>query len=138
MTLRLSLRSNPSANRIIFADGDFAVGPGSEAGVLAVTGELTMSGNTKWAGLILIVGEGVYRLNGGGAGTISGGTIVADIAGPDNVYGTADDCTGPDNGFDSAVFDERGGGNSGNVYCRQDIVDVNPARPYDVVEFLQH
>ena len=128
----------PSANRIIFADGDFAVGPGSEAGVLAVTGELTMSGNTKWAGLILIVGEGVYRLNGGGAGTISGGTIVADIAGPDNVYGTADDCTGPDNGFDSAVFDERGGGNSGNVYCRQDIVDVNPARPYDVVEFLQH
>jgi hypothetical protein len=124
--------------RIIFADGDFDVPSGGQEGVLAVTGALTMSGNAKWAGLILVIGEGVYRLNGAGNGTISGGTIVADIAGPDNVYGTADDCTGPDNGFDSAVFDERGGGNSGSIYCLHDIMDVNPARPYDVVEFLQH
>jgi hypothetical protein len=97
-----------------------------------------MGGNTDWAGLILVIGEGDYRLNGAGTGEISGGMIVADIAGPDNIFGNDDDCTGGTDGFGRAIFDERGGGNAGSIYCTVDLVNVNPVKPYDVVEFLQH
>ena len=127
--------SNP--DRIVYAEGDFVVGPGAEAGTLAVAGELTMSGNTDWSGLILVIGEGVYRLNGAGNGTQSGGMIVADIAGPDNIFGNADDCTGGDGGFDSGTFDERGGGNAVAEYCTTALERANPIKPYDVTEFLQ-
>ncbi len=128
----------PSPSRIVFADGDFTVGPDTEAGTLVVTGELVISGNTDWAGLILVVGEGQFRMNGAGNGVITGGIVVADIAGPDNIYGTADDCTGPDNGFDQAVYDERGGGNSGTIYCSTVLDSVSPAPPYEILEFRQH
>ena len=35
-----------------------------------------------------------------------GATIVADIAGADDQYGTSDDCEGGTNGFESAVYDD--------------------------------
>jgi hypothetical protein len=124
--------------RLIFAEGDFDVLPGSFAGTLAVTGRLTVSGNTSWQGLILVIGEGEYVMNGAGHGVISGGILVADVAGPDNVFGTADDCTGPDGGFGSVIYDERGGGNSGTIYCTTDLIASNPIIPYDIEEFLQH
>ena len=62
---------------------------------------------------------------------------MADIAGPDEIYGTSDDCTGGDDGFDSVVCDERGGGVSDTVYCTADMVGVDPAFPYEVEMFRQ-
>jgi hypothetical protein len=76
-------------------------------------------------------------LGGAGNGMISGGLIIADIAGPDNVYGTADDCTGPDNGFDTPTYDESGGGNGTTRYCTVDLNAANHSPPYDVIQFLQ-
>jgi Tfp pilus assembly protein PilX len=124
------------ANRITFVDGDYRVqGNLHGYGTLVVTGVMEFGGNTNWSGLILVFGEGEYYLNGGGTGTVSGGIMVADLAGPDGVYGTSDDCQ---NGFEQAIFDEDGGGNSGTVYCTTDLQAANPVKPYEITEFLQH
>ena len=126
------------ADQIVFVSGDYSFDQNdSGAGTLVVTGEMTANGRFSWAGLILVIGEGQWQQNGSGNGTISGGVVVVDIAGPDNVYGTADDCGGPDNGFDSVTYDEAGGGNAGSIFCTSDIIQSNPAEPYEIVEFLQ-
>jgi hypothetical protein len=128
--------SDPS--RVIFVDGDWVIGPGgSGSGLLWVTGTLTMHGQAAWSGMIYVVGEGVFVRNGAGTGVISGAMFVADIAGPDNVYGTVDDCTGPDNGFDTATFDESGGGTGDEIYCTNDITPALPVKPYEIIDFLQ-
>lgn len=123
---------------VIFIDGDYSMEPTqSGQGILVCTGELTFLGQTSWSGLVFVVGEGVYRLNGAGKGLVSGSMVIADIAGADNVYGTADDCKKGSDGLGKAVFDERGGGNSATQYCTSDLLATN-VRPYEVVEFLQH
>jgi len=124
--------------RLIFADGDFDLPPSSLSGTLVVTGELEMRGNTDWLGLILVIGTGEFEMDGAGNGMVAGGILVADIAGPDNLYGTADDCTGPDRGFDSIVYDESGGGNSGTIFCTTTLEASNPIIPYEIEEFLQN
>ena len=43
-------------------------------------GEVTITGQTSWAGAILAVGDGSVIRNGAGNGEVSGGIIVADIA----------------------------------------------------------
>lgn len=127
------------ASRIIFGDGNFDVGPGGpKNGVLIVTGELVIRGSSEWSGLILAVGEGSLRFSGAGNGYTIGSMIIADIAGPDGIYGNGDDCTGGDNGFGVAVYDERGGGNSGSTYCSTVLNASVPAEPYDILEFRQH
>ena len=128
----------PSPDRIIFAQGDFTVGPtDSGAGLLFVTGSLTFHGRASWNGMIFVVGEGRMTRNGGGNGSISGAALVADIAGPDGIFGNSDDCSGGDGGFGQAYYDENGGGNSDTTYCTDDINPANPVNPYDVVSFLQ-
>ena len=125
-----------SPRRLIFVDGDFSVGPGGpEFGVLVVTGQLVMSGNASWTGLILVVGEGSFRMNGAGNGEVIGGMIVANIDGSDNVFPTGDDCT---SGFGASVYDERGGGNAGTTYCSTALNITEQAWPYDILEFRQH
>jgi hypothetical protein len=123
---------------VIYIDGDYAMGPTqSGQGILVCTGELTFLGKTSWSGFVFVVGEGVYRLNGAGKGVISGSMMIADIAGADNIYGTADDCKKGSDGLGKAEFDERGGGNSATQYCTNDLTSTN-VRPYQVIEFLQH
>lgn len=128
-----------SPNTVMFADGDYAVPGGiSGQGMLLVTGELDLHGGADWQGLIYVIGEGRFVRSGSGNGVISGASLVADIAGPDNVYGTDDDCTGGDGGFDSVLYSENGGGSSDTVFCSNDFALTNPARPYDILAFRQH
>ena len=65
------------------------------------------------------------------------GAVVADIAGPDGIYGTGDDCTGGQNGFGDSIYDENGGGNSGTGYCSTVVQASNHAKPYEILEFRQ-
>ncbi len=127
-----------SPGRVIYAEGDFDWG-GSDSGegLMVVTGTLTTNGSASWIGILLVVGEGVLLRSGGGAGVISGATLVADIAGPDDIYGTSDDCTGGTNGFDTAIYDESGGGTSDTFYCSTDIAAATPVTHYPVVDFRQ-
>ncbi|MCH7780323.1 MAG: hypothetical protein IH848_05700, partial [Acidobacteria bacterium] len=124
---------------IYFGDGDLDVSTNvNHYGMLVVTGELTLGGGVDFEGVILVIGEGRFRMNGAGNGVITGSIIVADIAGPDGVYGTSDDCTGGTDGFGVAVYDERGGGNAGNVYCSTVLNVSEQAEPYEILQFRQH
>jgi len=127
-----------SPRRVVFVDGDYVVSPKEDGeGLLLVTGQLRFHGRASWRGLVYVIGEGKFMRFGSGGGIISGATVVADIAGPDNIYGTADDCTGGDDGFDSVLYDERGGGVSDTVYCTADMAGADPAFPYEVEMFRQ-
>jgi len=146
-------------NSITFVEGDFDLGGNAAGqGTLVVTGTATFGGDVSWDGLVLVLGEGSFRLNGSGSGRISGGVIVADVAGPDGFYGgfcspsaaacasdsdcppgescmvSNDNCSGD---FGSVSFDERGGGNSGTIYCTTDLDRANPVHPYRIVDFKQ-
>ncbi len=155
--------STTTPQSITFIEGDYRVqGNMHGYGTLVVTGRVEFGGGVDWDGLILPWGEGEYYLNGGGNGTVQGGMIVANVSGPDGVMGgrcavtkstrclldsdcpmgevctkSNDDCTGGVKGFDSALVDENGGGNSGTVYCSTVLKMANPVKPYEVVEFKQ-
>jgi hypothetical protein len=126
---------------LIFLDGDYDFNPpASQSGTVVCTGELTFEGRTSWEGILLAIGAGEFVRNGAGDRYISGAIMVADIAGPDNIYGTDDDCTGgpDDDGFDEASYDLSGGGEGQTIYCSDNINAANPPQPYDVVNFRQH
>jgi hypothetical protein len=80
-----------------FVDGDCTLTSG--AGMLVVTGTLTMRGNTDFKGIILVLGKGVLIRNGGGNGDIFGGITIA-------AFGRTA------GGFTSPTFNTNGGGNS--------------------------
>ena len=105
---------------------------------MLATGELALSGQTEWSGFLLAVGRGLFSRYGSGNGAISGAIFVANISGPDTVYGTADDCSGGPGGFQQASFDVSGGGTGDDIFCTEDILPSFPVRPYPVVDFLQH
>lgn len=58
-----------------FVDGNCTLDGG--AGLLVVTGTLTLSGNPNFNGLILVLGGGVVTRNGGGNGNTLGSMLVA-------------------------------------------------------------
>ena len=125
-------------DRIIFAEGDFTLAAGmSGAGLLWTTGRLTMDGAVNWNGIIVVAGEGEFFRSVAGTGTRSGATMIADIAGPDSIYGTADDCTGGSAGFAPAVFNDLLGGTGQVTYCNADVLAATPITRYAVVEFRQ-
>ena len=85
-----------------FVDGDCDLDGGS--GLLIVTGNLNMSGNPSFDGLILVLGSGTVNRNGGGNGAIYGALVVAGFP-----------LTG-NGGFTAPAFNTNGGGNSTMQY----------------------
>jgi len=63
--------------QVTYVNGDFTLNGG--AGVLVVTGNLSISGGIQFDGLILVVGQGSVLINGGGGGgsSIYGSVFVA-------------------------------------------------------------
>jgi Tfp pilus assembly protein PilX len=120
---------------ITFVEGDVTISAGK--GVLWVTGTLTISGSTDWEGTIIVVGKGVFQRNGGGGGHTYGAELVANITGPDGVYGTADDCTGGNAGFGPVTHDNSGGGTHDTAYCSDAIAQSGAGFPLRIVDFRQ-
>jgi hypothetical protein len=78
-----------AAPQITYVNGDFSMSGGnSGAGVLVVTGTLTISGNMQFNGLILVIGAGNMVINGGGNGTIYGEVFVANTTGVGGALGS--------------------------------------------------
>jgi hypothetical protein len=96
--------------KVVVVDRDFTLNPTTGAGILLVTGQLTLSGNFSYDGIILVIGSGNILRNGGGNGTITGGIYAANIKGPDGQINTGDDL------FGNPTFDTNGGGNSTITY----------------------
>lgn len=66
-----------AAPKITYVNGDFNMGSNSGAGVLVVTGTLTITGNSSFDGLILVIGQGVMSESGGGGGQFNGTIFLA-------------------------------------------------------------
>ena len=97
----MTVNDSINGGMFTFVDGDCTLTSG--AGVLVVTGTLTMRGNTDFRGIILVLGKGVLIRNGGGNGDIYGGITIAAF---DRTSG----------GFTSPTFHTNGGGNSNVQY----------------------
>jgi len=89
-----------------FVDGDCTLTNG--AGLLVVTGTLTMRGDTNFHGAILVLGAGRVIRDGGGNGEILGAILIARF---DRSAG----------GFLAPTFNTNGGGNSNVQYDSQSI-----------------
>ena len=63
--------------RIVLVNGDCQFGPGTGYGILAVRGNLYITGNFAWNGLILVVGQGALTIDPAANGQVSGGVFVA-------------------------------------------------------------
>jgi hypothetical protein len=125
-----------TSSSITFYDGDLTLGERETGeGLLVVTGKFDTMGYNHWRGMILVVGEG-WAEPGNEDNSYSGGMVVADIAGPDGTYGTADDCSGGDNGFDSVYTNTVYEDNLWE-YCSADMVGANPQLPYTLTHFRQ-
>jgi hypothetical protein len=73
-----------------------------------------MDGNYSWDGLILVIGQGVINLTGGGGGQINGAVVVANI-------GNSSYISNPKEGnlldtMGSPTFNASGGGGNGLHY----------------------
>jgi len=131
--------------KIVYIEGDYTVGGGyNGAGLLWVTGTLTFDGNAGWKGTIFTVGKGNFQRSGGGNGVISGANFIANVAGPDGLMWTSDDCSGPDgilgnsdDGAAVATYNNGGGGTGDTVYCTTDISSSQDEFPFRVVSFRQ-
>lgn len=71
--------------RITYFNGDATVGGG--AGVLVVTGTLTFNGNTNFDGIIMVIGQGIMNVHGGGGGQVNGEVLIANTNSHSSPYG---------------------------------------------------
>ncbi len=104
------------APKLTFVNGDVDLGSGDQGtGLLVVTGKLSMSGNTSFRGVILVLGTGVVERSGSGNGVISGGIVVANF--------------GATGGFGAPSFTTNGGGNSRVQYNSTDVSEAMTTVP---------
>jgi hypothetical protein len=89
---------NMTNGLMTFVDGDYTLPPAGGAGLLVVTGTLTMNGNADYKGLILVLGEGHVERQGGGGDTSLLSMAVAHF--------------GATGGFLAPTFNVSGGGSS--------------------------
>src|ERR1043166_1910050 len=66
-----------SAPVMTFMDGDCVLPPAGGAGLLVVTGSLTLDGNAPYSGLVLVLGGGQLIREGGGNGASLGSLLIA-------------------------------------------------------------
>jgi len=135
----------PGDEKAVFIDGDYDIsGNFTGAGLLFVTGNLELDGQVSWEGPIFVVGKGDFLRDGAGNGTIAGGVIVADVAGPDRILFTADDCSGEDGVFNTSddgiaqsEYEVNGAGTSVTGYCSAYFTEWQSMRPFKLLSFVQ-
>jgi hypothetical protein len=105
-----------AAPQITYVSGDFNYGNSSGAGVLVVTGTLTISGNASFNGLILVIGQGQVNSSGGGNGGYNGSIFIAQTHSTTSPYPEL-------SALGSPAITFNGGGGSGIQYnsCWADI-----------------
>ena len=104
-----TINDSLNAPQFTFVDGDATLSSG--AGMLVVTGKLTMIGNTNFKGVILVLGEGNLERNGGGNGEILGGITIASF-------------NRTSGGFLAPTFTTNGGGNSNVQYDSRSVTNA--------------
>jgi hypothetical protein len=122
-----------TTSSVTLVDGDLAIPAGYAGnGLLVVTGAVDFDASGSWTGPILVIGEGeLIRTGSGGTGALSGATVVANIAGADGTYGTADDCHGGTHGFGTAVYAEHDDQEGDTTFCSDDVAQATPIYSYE-------
>jgi hypothetical protein len=112
MTVNSGTATNPV---FTFVDGDCNLDGG--AGLLVVTGNLNMSGNPSFDGVILVLGGGSVNRDGGGSGNINGSMVISSFQ---RTWPAADDDPAISNNIEypflAPSFNTNGGGNSTMQY----------------------
>jgi hypothetical protein len=101
-----------AAPQITYVDGSLSTsGLISGSGVLIVTGTLSLGGNFSFNGLILVIGQGVVNMSGGGSGQFNGTLFVA------KTRGAPSPAPGPElSTLGTPSFSWAGGGGNGIRY----------------------
>lgn len=113
-------------------NGDFTLGPtNAGAGILLVTGALTLNGNFSYNGLVLVIGKGNVTKTGGGNGTLNGSLFLANLY-TDTTYAVpiplgSNLPPGP------TLMNWSGGGNATIQYDSCWINDLDKSLPYRLV-----
>jgi len=126
---------NPGTNAapvVNVVQGDYTM-PGSGAGILVVTGMLTMNGNPSFNGLVLVIGNGNIQKNGGGNGTLNGALFVADLYSDTPPTYTHLIPLGSNNPPGTPTVSWNGGGNGTIQYDSCWISAVTQAFPYKII-----
>ncbi len=104
---------------ITFVDNNVSIQDVNGAGLLVVTGNLDMSGDFSFKGLILVIGNGYVTRGGGGSGLIWGSMVIAKVNG---------------NNFKPTTFNGSGGGDMDFLYdstwIRRALESVGPRAKY--------
>jgi Tfp pilus assembly protein PilX len=128
-TLNLGTDTAPVINVV---QGDYSFG-GSGAGILLVTGTLTMSGTPNFNGIILVIGKGNVVKNGGGNGTLNGSLFVANLYSNTPPTYTNLIALGSNNPPGKPTIAWNGGGNATIQYDSCWISAVTQSFPYKIV-----
>jgi len=98
--------------KIVVVNGNAILGPVNGAGILVVTGQLTLSGDFNYHGLVMCIGQGSLFRTGGGSGEIDGSVFVAKTRdASNNLLAT----------LGTSSFNTNGGGNSDIVYDSDEL-----------------
>jgi Tfp pilus assembly protein PilX len=126
-TLSLGTNAAPVINVV---QGPLSLG-GSGAGILLVTGDLTLVGGFSYNGIILVIGTGTVTKSGGGGGTLNGSMFVA------NMYTDLTHSTlvalGSNNPPGPPTINWSGGGNATFQYDSCWISSVTQSFPYRII-----
>jgi hypothetical protein len=134
----------PASPVVNVVNGDLSIS-GSGAGVLLVTGELTLNGAFSWDGLILVIGEGAVQKDGGGSATVNGSLFAANLTtgnpgtGGPSAYPSASTgytthiALGSNNPPGKPFFGWNGGGSATIQYDSCWIQAVTQSSPYHIV-----
>ncbi|HEV2763279.1 MAG TPA: hypothetical protein VGV38_09925, partial [Pyrinomonadaceae bacterium] len=106
---------SPYDPKFTFVDGNCSLDGG--AGLLIVTGNLNLTGNSDFKGVILVLGNGQVTRSGGGNGNIRGSWIVARFI--------RNPTTGQNRNFLAPSFQTSGGGNGEFEFDSQRVRDAN-------------
>lgn len=125
----LGINGAPVVNVV---QGDYSFS-GSGAGILMVTGTLTMSGTPSFNGIILVIGKGNVVKNGGGNGTLNGSLFVANMYSDTPPTYTHLIPLGSNNPPGIPTIAWNGGGNATVQYDSCWISSVTQSFPYRIV-----
>jgi Tfp pilus assembly protein PilX len=118
--------ANPA---ITYVDGNLDLsGSITGHGVLVVTGKFTANGTVGWKGIVLVVGQGVMEVNGGGNNQYDGAVLLAKTK---DASGNLLPSVGP------TLLDWAGGGGNGVSYSTGCINNAQNNTSYRVLSFRE-
>lgn len=100
----------------------------SGAGILVVTGTLTCAGGSTFSGIIMVVGQGVWNISGGGSGAFEGEFFEAQ---------TKDTSGNPLATPGTVTFNESGGGANSMTFDSSLINQMNNMFSWKVLNFRE-